>query len=325
MTGGSGPPPADETRVSVVVATRNRRAQLLRTLDRLSELPERPPLIVVDNRSEDGTPAAVRDAHPAAEVVELEDNRGAAARNAGAARAATPYIAFSDDDSWWRPGALAEAQRLLDDGPEIALLAARILVGPEQRLDPTCATMARSPLSGPPRLPGPSVLGFVACGAVVRRAPFLAAGGFDARLGVGGEEELLSLELAAAGHRLVYADAVVAHHHPASRARRGRARNVARNRLLVAWLRRPAASALRATRRSLLTGENRREAALGTLDAIRAIAWVRRERRPVGAPLERALRAVEGRRAPRAPPRLRSTAGGGRALPHEGRLRLPPR
>ena len=37
-----------------------------------------------------------------------------------------------------------------------------------------------------PELPGPRVLGFVACGAVVRRSPFLAAGGFSSKLGIGG-------------------------------------------------------------------------------------------------------------------------------------------
>ncbi|HEU4346617.1 MAG TPA: glycosyltransferase, partial [Actinoplanes sp.] len=57
--------------VTVVVITRNRRAGLLRTLRRLADLPERPPVIVVDNGSEDGTAAAVRAAFPAVEVVPL--------------------------------------------------------------------------------------------------------------------------------------------------------------------------------------------------------------------------------------------------------------
>jgi GT2 family glycosyltransferase len=289
------PPAADERRVSVVIATRDRRAKLLRALDRLAALPEHPPLIVVDNGSRDGSAAAVRRAHPAAEVVELAENRGAAARNLGAELARTPYVAFSDDDSWWEPEALREAERLLDEHPEIGLLAARILVGPGQRLDPTCATMARSPLTGASTLPGPRVLGFVACGAVVRRKAFLEVGGFERRLGIGGEEELLALELASAGHELAYADRIVAHHHPTGGPRPGRGRNVVRNRLLVTWLRRPALSALRATWCLLARREGARDAALGAADAIRAAGWIRRERRPVGASLERALRALEGR------------------------------
>ncbi len=49
-----------DARIAVVVATRNRRNSLLRTLARLRELPERPGIVVVDNGSTDGTSAAAR-------------------------------------------------------------------------------------------------------------------------------------------------------------------------------------------------------------------------------------------------------------------------
>jgi GT2 family glycosyltransferase len=282
------------SRTTVVIATRNRREQLEHTLDRLAELPERPPVVVVDNGSRDDTVAAVRSRHEPVRVVGLADNRGSAARNAGVELARTPYVAFSDDDSWWQPGALGRAERLLDANGRIALLAARILVGPEGRLDPTCAAMAASPLGGDARLPGPRVLGFLACGAIARRSAFLAVGGFDARLGVGGEEELLAMDLADAGHELVYADDVVAHHQPDGRRRPGRTRNMVRNVLLVAWLRRPLPGALRRTGRLLVAHRRDRQAALGAIDALRAFPWVLRERRPVGARLERGLRALDG-------------------------------
>ena len=42
--------------VAVVVITRDRADDLLRTLDRLRRLPERPAVVVVDNGSGDGTP-----------------------------------------------------------------------------------------------------------------------------------------------------------------------------------------------------------------------------------------------------------------------------
>ena len=51
-------------RVSVVIATADRREQLLHTLARLMALPEQPPVIVVDNGSVDGSAAAVRAAFP---------------------------------------------------------------------------------------------------------------------------------------------------------------------------------------------------------------------------------------------------------------------
>lgn len=281
-------------RVTVVIATRDRREQLERTLDRLAELPERPPIVVVDNGSEDGTVASVRARREPPRVVELGEGRGSVARNAGVELAQTPYVAFSDDDSWWRPGALARAERLLDTDRRIALLAARILVGPQSRLDPTCLAMAASPLRGDASLPGPRVLGFLACGAIARRSAFLAVGGFHSRLGFGGEEELLAVELADAGHELVYAESVVAHHWPDGLRRPGRRRNTIRNQLLVAWLRRPQRSALRFSGRLLVEHRHDRQAALGVVDALRAAPWVLRERHPVGAALERGMRKLEG-------------------------------
>ena len=83
---------------------------------------------------------------------------------------------------------------------------------------------------------------------MVRRSAFLEVGGFDARLGVGGEEELLSVDLAARGWGLAYVDEVVAHHHPSpSRDLSGRRRVQMRNALWSAWLRRPLGGAARQT------------------------------------------------------------------------------
>jgi len=280
-------------RTSVVIATRDRRDTLLRTLGRLAALRKRPPVIVVDNGSTDGTPEAVLQAHPDMRLIELDENWGAAARNSGVIAATTPYVAFNDDDSWWAPGSLDLAERVLDADPTLALLAASVLVGPENRLDPTCRKMAESPLVPPPGLPGPSVLGFVACGAVVRRSAFLEVGGFEERMGIGGEEELLSVELAAAGYRLAYVDDLIAHHHPEAPREKGRTRSVVRNQLLVAWLKRPLSSALRKTGRLLFNHRRDREAALGAVDALRATPWIARERRPVEPWLERALRILD--------------------------------
>lgn len=281
------------SRVTIVIATRDRCEKLLHTLDRLAELPERPEVVVVDNGSR-GDVAVAAGRHPiAATVIELGENRGAAARNAGVEAAGTEYVAFSDDDSWWQPGALARAADLLDGHPALALIAARVLVGPQRRLDPTCVTMAASPLDRDDALPGPSVLGFVACAAVVRGSAFLATGGFEPRLGIGGEEELLAIDLAARGDRLAYVDDVVAIHEPASAARPGRDRATLRNSLLVAWLRRPSGDALRRSVGLLKRHRDRRQALLAALDALRTTRWVIGERRAIPPSLARELRALD--------------------------------
>jgi GT2 family glycosyltransferase len=276
----------DRCDATVVIATRDRRATLLSTLEHLAALPERPAVIVVDDGSGDGTAAAVRRAHPAVRVVELAGDAGSAARNVGVQSAQTPLVAFSDDDSWWDPGALARATRHFARHPRLALLGARILVGSAGRLDPTCDLMARGPWRGGD--PGPSILGFVACGAVVRRDAFLAAGGFDPRFGIGGEERLLAMDLAAAGWSLAYVDDVVARHHPSEGPRPARSRTIVRNDLWTSWLRRPVPTAARATLRAL-----RPQQIAGLLDAAAGLPWVLRERRPLPSGVERDLRHLD--------------------------------
>jgi GT2 family glycosyltransferase len=282
--------------VGVVIATRDRRAALLATLARLRALPEAPTVVVVDNGSRDGTPAAARGA--GVRVLELGENRGAGARTAGAEVLACEVVAFCDDDSWWAPGALARATAALRACPRLGLVAARVLVGPDERLDPTCAAMARSPLRAP-GLPGPGVLGFVACGAVVRRAAFLAVGGFDARYGIGGEERRLAVDLAAAGWWAAYVPSVVAFHRPdACGPRPGRVRRQVRNDLWSAWLRRPAGSAARESAAVLGAVARTRpaDALAGAAAALAGARWVARERDVVPTRVERALRAVESAR-----------------------------
>ncbi len=225
--------------VTVVIATRNRRPELCATLERLTVLPERPAIVVVDNGSRDGTAAAVRRAFRHVELITLRRNLGACARNVGVRRSRTPYLALSDDDSWWEPGALARAVTVLDASPRVGVVAAATMVGPETAPDPINALMAASPLSRG-LLPGPRVLGFLGCAAVARRQAYLAAGGYSRLLFIGGEEELLAYDLAAIGWAISFRDDVIVHHwpSPARDARRRRSQEI-RNRVLVAWLRRP--------------------------------------------------------------------------------------
>jgi hypothetical protein len=156
--------------------------------------------------------------------------------------------------------------------------------------------MARSPLAHANDLPGPSVLGFLACGAVVRRRAYLNAGGFEPRFGVGGEEHLLALDLAAAGWGLAYVEQVVAHHHPSPDAagRRDRRSVQLRNGIWAAWLRRPAGTAL--SRSAALVATSLRERRPGVvLGAARGLPWVLRERRRLPAEVEQAERRRSGR------------------------------
>jgi GT2 family glycosyltransferase len=273
-------------RTTVVVMTRDRWPDLRGSLPQ-----HEAPVIVVDNGSSDGTPDLVRRHFPEVEVVELRTNHGAVARNIGVERAGTPYVAFADDDSWWAPGALAAAERVFDEHPRLAVLAGRMLVGTAAEPDPVVREMARSPLGLADDLPGPSVLGFLACGAVVRREAFLAAGGFDDVIFFMGEEERLALDVAALGWGLAYVDDLVAHHHPSpARDTLERQARAARNKLLTTVLRRPwrvvAGSAIEAARGGP-AGRLALRQALGLLPR----ALVRR--RPLPADVEAARRLLD--------------------------------
>jgi N-acetylglucosaminyl-diphospho-decaprenol L-rhamnosyltransferase len=284
--------PADP-RVSVVVITRSRVHGLASTLDRLERDAGAAEIIVVDNASTDGTAAMVRERHPRVRLIRSEVNLGAAGRNLGVAAARTPYVAFSDDDSHWARGALRRAAEVLDRHPRLGLVAARLLVGEGMELDPTCLGMAASPLPGSGALPGPPVLGFLACAAVVRAAAHRGAGGFAPRLGVGGEEELFAVDLAERGWDLCYVDAVVAHHHPSAlRDPAARRRVQARNRLWSLWLRRPLGVACRGSLDTLrdTDGATARRA---LVDAARGLPWVLRARRRVSPAIEAQLRLLE--------------------------------
>lgn len=230
-------------RTTVVIASRNRADSLLRTLARLSELAV--PVVLVDNASEDDTVSRVRNDFPNVLLLESAVNRGAVARNLGVQAARTPFVAFADDDSWWAPDAIERAEPIFDDHPDLAVIVARTLVGPEERLDPITPLLRDSPLGE--GVAGPAVLGFLACSAIVRRQAFLDVGGFSPVLFFRGEETLLSWDLAAAGWALCYVDDVVAHHHPAAGRAPGEDVVERRNVLLAAWMRRPLTSALAAS------------------------------------------------------------------------------
>lgn len=283
-------PAAVGAALTVVVLTHNRRAELADTLGRLRALPSHPPLVVVDNGSSNGTADVVRRTAPEARLVRPRKNLGAAARNRGVAASDTRYVAFCDDDCSWLPGSLPAAVALLDRHPQLAAVTARIVVGEERREDPASAEMAASPLPRAPGLDAVPVLGLLAGATVVRREAFDAVGGFDARLFLGGEEELLALDLASAGWTLVYSPDVVVHHRPSPhRDRTRRSVLLVRNGLWVAWLRYPLPGALRRSRQLLRRSGSPATKLAGLAGAVGGLAWVLRDRAPVRSPVREQL------------------------------------
>ncbi len=278
--------------ISVVVLTRNRRTEAMRTVTALLHLPERPEVIVVDNGSTDGTPQLLAHAFPGLRMLRCESNLGAAGRNIGAAQVGTRYVAFSDDDTVWQPGALADAVKLLEQHPRIGALSARVVVGEARTLDPTCARMAASPLAAPDH-PLRRLTGFMAGAVVFRTALFRELGGYEPRLFIGGEEALLALDMLQAGYDIAYAPSLEAHHLP-SPARDSALRRcvIARNAALVAWLRLPRREVIAATWRALTTACKAAHPGEDLRALVHGIRWAARQRSPVATRVLRMREAV---------------------------------
>jgi GT2 family glycosyltransferase len=183
---------------------------------------------------------------------------------------------------------------LLDAHPGLASVTGRILVAPTMVEDPITPELRDSPVPGPAWLPGPALLGVLAGASMFRVAAFRDVGGFSPRLWLGGEEELLSLDLAARGWWMCWAPDVVVEHAPSvSRDPRRRRQLGIRNTLWTAWLRRPLPSALRRTGTLLRSVPRDRASVVAVGEALAGLAWVLRERRVIPPEIERGLRLLE--------------------------------
>jgi GT2 family glycosyltransferase len=152
--------------------------------------------------------------------------------------------------------------------------------------------MAEDLLGPRPELPGPAVLGFLACAAALRRDAYLQSGGFDDVLFFFGEEQKLALDLASAGWGLAYVPELVVHHHPSpARDPLARRRLALRNDLLTTLMRRPWPVVAGRLARALQAEPAVRR---GLLDALPRAPRALARRRCVPADLERQVRLLEG-------------------------------
>ncbi|VEG44522.1 transferase [Mycolicibacterium flavescens] len=286
------------TDVSFVIASQNRAAELSTVVARLLDTTPCP-IVVVDNASTDDTAAIINGmaARSAGrlELVELDTNLGAVGRNVGVAACRTPYVAFCDDDSWWMPEAPEIGAKTFERHPSVGLLAARTIVWPQRREDSFSAMLADSALGRRPDLPGPSILGFMSCAAMVRKRAFEEAGGFSPILHFRGEEQLLALDMAAEGWDLCYHPDLLAIHQPSPvrATSAAQAARVLRNDVLTTWLRRPIRQCLSASGRLAVAALRDRDHAKGAAQAVARIPAVVVQRRPLPRELEDAVTLLE--------------------------------
>lgn len=149
--------------LSLIIPTRNRRATLANTLQRLrGDLSRRHQIIVVDNASTDDT-AQLKSAFPEVHWIFLRENHAASARNIAAAATRAPLLLMLDDDSWPEPGTIDAAIRVFNKRPDLGAAACRVRLADSERHD----------AGG---VPG----AFFNCGAFIRRDAFQSCGGYPA-------------------------------------------------------------------------------------------------------------------------------------------------
>ncbi|HXG05111.1 MAG TPA: glycosyltransferase, partial [Candidatus Binatia bacterium] len=167
-------------------------------------------ILAVDNGSTDDSVAMVRREFPDARVVALDENVGAAARNAGVAAAKGEIVVTLDNDvRLTTPDDVERAVAVFARYPRAAVVNFMIL-GPDGRLSRRDWCHPRDPDLWAERefLTAYVLEGASAC----RRDAFLAAGGYWAPFFIGHEGLDLALRLLDRGHDLVYTPAVRVRH-----------------------------------------------------------------------------------------------------------------
>jgi N-acetylglucosaminyl-diphospho-decaprenol L-rhamnosyltransferase len=118
----------------------------------------------------------------------------------------------------------------------------------------------------------------LACGAVVRKKAYLSVAGFSPRVGLGGEEALLAIDLLSAGWNVQYVEDIVAYHWP-SPLRDHFQRRVSEqcNDLWTCWLRRQSPTIAYETWDCVKAGMLGDRSSLHALvAAVRGLGWVAR-------------------------------------------------
>ncbi len=227
-----------DPRLSVCICTHNRPDDVRRCLEGLraqTVLPAALDILVIDSASAPAAAAALADVAAgvgAARLLRLDRPGLSLARNAGAAAARAPWIAYLDDDAVPAPDWAAQALAVLAGPAPPALLGGRVLPVWDAPLPGWWPARLRGVLSiveaeGQGAYRGPGLpAGLEPCGAnlVVHVPTLRAAGGFCPAIGRRGatllsdEEVHLAWRLQAAGRAARYDSRLVVHHRiPAAR------------------------------------------------------------------------------------------------------------
>ncbi|MEM6333629.1 MAG: glycosyltransferase family A protein [Planctomycetota bacterium] len=174
--------------VAVVIPAHNTAEYLAQTLDTVAAQTVRPAeVVVVDDRSTDGTGDIAAGHAIGAKVVRGTFGTAAKTRHAGVEASSAAWIAFLDSDDLWDNDYLESAMRCIEAAPDdvVACVSHRrdlvvesgdIEPTPRMKLDEGTAVVDMAAMR---RLVPTRPLNFSTSGQVVRRASYVEVGGFD--------------------------------------------------------------------------------------------------------------------------------------------------
>jgi N-acetylglucosaminyl-diphospho-decaprenol L-rhamnosyltransferase len=226
---------SDTPRVTAVIVSFNTREHLLRCVASLKAHVTLPlQVVVVDNGSDDGSPAAVRAAHPAVQVIENRANLGfAAACNRGLREARAPYVLLLNSDAEVCAGSVEALAAILDARADVGIVGPRTVGhdgGPQVSFGPDLTPVSewrQRRLVRAVRERRPEAIrevealcareqepAWVSGACLLARKPALdAVGGLDERFFLYEEDVDLCLRVRKAGWRILYTPGAVVMHH----------------------------------------------------------------------------------------------------------------
>lgn len=179
---------------SFVIVNYNRKDELLVTITKTKELiknyKDEYEIVIVDNGSTDGSAEAVQKRFPDVVLIANRVNIGAPAWNLGFAKARGNYFIIIDDDSHIESG-LEEALKYMDGRPKIGVLALNVLTGPYTS-------------KGWKMEENKNIVGFIGCGAILRRETYEKIGGYAEWIFLYVNEWELGLRCINAGYNVQY-------------------------------------------------------------------------------------------------------------------------
>ena len=197
--------------VSVVIATKNRLAELRRTCELIRQLNPPPlELIITTDRCTDDTVEFVKSALPEAKLIVNEQVRGSvASRDHMMREARSDLVLALDDDSYpVQLDCIARIVPVFEERPKLAVLHF------PQRTDEYPETLANTDF-GPEHM----TRSFANSGAVLRRSTYLRLPGFESRFFHMYEEPDYALQCVAAGYDVLFSPVITIRHHYSTQAR----------------------------------------------------------------------------------------------------------